>query len=221
MMTTSGSTGLPKSLLIKHDSFFSEIFAYADYPYLLNGHQHCLQASRCSFDAHIDDIYGVLMFGSTIVMLRKGGLFDMEYFNGIMSNFLVSMVEIVPSLLQSIYSFLQSNKLIWKFVQTITLGGEALIANHYKLSKIMSTKCRFVNSYGPAECTITSFHFVLIENDSQLIFPVGKPLLNYKSYIFDSINLLVKKSRSWRTFDWRNRCYNRLLENEYENTRSS
>ena len=102
-MTTSGTTGLPKSCLIKHSSLVNLTLSLTKYPFLWNDKQISLQTSRCSFDVHITDIFCTLSNNSTIVMLHKYGILDINYINHTIYNHKVNTVFLVPSLLSLIY----------------------------------------------------------------------------------------------------------------------
>jgi hypothetical protein len=76
MMTTSGSTGVPKIMSIQHLALYNYTMALTVEPYNWDDKQRCLQVCRCSFDQHLQDIYSILMLGSTVVesSLKKLGV---------------------------------------------------------------------------------------------------------------------------------------------------
>ena len=183
MITTSGSTGNPKIMKIQHSALFNYTMALTQYPYNWDINQRCLQTCRCSFDVHIMDIYSTLMLGSTVIMLNRNGLFDMLYFNKTIHKQNVTIITLVPSLVQPIFkSFLKEQ---WVSIQKIVLSGEALTSTHVNMIKQINNDATIINFYGPAECTVNTSGYVVNENGNYHV-PIGKPLTNYECYILNA-----------------------------------
>jgi non-ribosomal peptide synthetase component F len=64
------------------------------------------QISRCTFDVHAQDIMGILILGSTLIMVRPGGILDFVYLTSVFKTKHITYIQTVPSLLQSFFTFL-------------------------------------------------------------------------------------------------------------------
>ena len=84
-----------------------------------------IQMSRCSFDAHIQDIIGILLIGATVVMLHPGGNLDFDYLVKVMKWKQITFILVVPSFLYSYFTFLQqSNQLTaTKCLRSVSICG--------------------------------------------------------------------------------------------------
>jgi len=146
-----------------------------------------LQTSRCSFDVHVMEILSTLINNSTIVMLIKNGILDTKYLiNTIIKNN-ISVIPLVPSLLQTISNYIILNNIKLNCITNFMLVGEALTVIHIKYCKIISHISTIINYYGPAETTIYSLSYEYNEQyNYDNYIPIGKPLSNYKCFVLDS-----------------------------------
>ena len=64
------------------------------------------QISRCTFDVHAQDIMGILIVGGSLIMLRPGGILDLEYLATVFRKKQITYIQAVPSLLRALFSFL-------------------------------------------------------------------------------------------------------------------
>jgi non-ribosomal peptide synthetase component F len=85
-----------------------------------------LQVARCSFDIHVKDVIGTLVIGATLVMLHPDGILDLEYLAEILEEQEITYMQVVPSLLQSLFSFLKAENLAFtaKRLQSVCSSGE-------------------------------------------------------------------------------------------------
>lgn len=66
-----------------------------------------LQMGRCSFDLHVQEIFGSITSGATLIMLRPRGTMDLQYLSRIMKNKEITYMSTVPSLLYRFCTFLE------------------------------------------------------------------------------------------------------------------
>ena len=84
-----------------------------------------VQMARCSFDIHVEDIIGTLMFGATIIMLRPGGNIDFEYLSTVLERKQVTYINSVPSLFHSFFTFVEqyAGRDSVKYLRSVCSGG--------------------------------------------------------------------------------------------------
>lgn len=84
-----------------------------------------LQVAACTFDAHLQEIVGALLFGSTVAMLHPNGNIDLVYLSQILHRKQISYILAVPSFLHHLYYFIhQQNNSASMTIQTICCIGE-------------------------------------------------------------------------------------------------
>ena len=92
---------------------------------IFNKHDIVLQASRCTFDVHLEEIVGCLLATASLVMLRPGGTMDLAYFIGTLVSKRVSYMTLVPTLLNSICDMISTgNTTALHGFRSISVGGE-------------------------------------------------------------------------------------------------
>jgi non-ribosomal peptide synthetase component F len=84
-----------------------------------------VQMARCSFDIHVEDIIGTLMFGATLIMLRPRGNIDFEYLSTVLGTKQVSYINSVPSLFHSFFTFVEqfNSRDNMKYLRSVCSGG--------------------------------------------------------------------------------------------------
>ncbi|CAF1208882.1 unnamed protein product, partial [Adineta steineri] len=184
---TSGSTGIPKAVQLRHRNFtqFLRSFVYAD---ILTKTDTIIQMARCSFDNHLLSLVGTLTIGATLIMLRPEGHMDLDYLSGVLNEKQITVMQAVPSLWNSLVSFLNTTnrKSSVQWLRTVCSGGEVL--NNKLVNLLRSqvrSECRIRNHYGPAEITINCTNHPIDLNKNQTDIPIGQSLPTYHFLILD------------------------------------
>ena len=105
------------------------------------------------------------------------------------SNFKVTFMQFVPSMLNVFLEFVNEQSLqklsSLKYVTTI---GEALspeTVNKFNNSIYKTNKTRLINTYGPTETTVEVSYFECTSENPVDVVPIGKPMDNLAFYIVD------------------------------------
>ncbi|CAF1519945.1 unnamed protein product [Adineta steineri] len=184
---TSGSTGIPKAVQLRHRNFtqFLRSFVYAD---ILTKTDTIIQIARCSFDNHLLSLVGTLTIGATLIMLRPEGHMNFGYLARVLNEKQITVMQAVPSLWNSLSNFLKTTnrKSSVQWLRTICSGGEVL--NNKLVNLLRSqvrSECRIRNHYDPAEITINCTNHLIDLNKDQTDIPIGQYLPNYHFLILD------------------------------------
>ena len=102
---TSGSTGVPKAVQIRHRNFMDYTQSQ-----VIETEDVVLQLTSSTFDSHLDDIHGALVRGAQLVMLKPGGQFDLDYLTQTIYEKKVTYVGPVPSWINALGKFLTENQ---------------------------------------------------------------------------------------------------------------
>ena len=190
---TSGSTGLPKGVRIRHHQLIHRIYwqLYA-YPYL-DTENYCVTKTELTFIDHVAELWCPLFSGKALIIIPKAVVKDPERFVSILEDYRVERVLGVPTLLRSILLYLnmlESNKT--KFMLTNLKmwmsSGETLtmqLANEY-FDYFDTGKYMLVNFFGSTEesCDICSYEIRSKEQlESLEKVPIGTVFPNTILYI--------------------------------------
>lgn len=188
---TSGTNGIPKGVMIKHESvtaFIKEV----DSLQLYDNNTIYLNISPFYFDASITDIFSTFYAKGTLVILDR---FTMPHDLVVAINkYQITdtlMVSSVLRLFASKYSLLNSENC--SSLKTIWYGGEACPVNCLREVKAKLPNVTFIHGYGPTETTHTATLKIFKEIDSIYsdYMPIGKPLNTVIAYILDENGDLI------------------------------
>ncbi len=171
---TSGSTGKPKGVLIEHRSFL-DLIQYQKEFFEVDDKDQFLQFSNFSFDASVEQIYLPLVSGSTLHIMPKTDLLDMEKFKRVLVGKGITHLHAVPSFLKEI-PFVPNTKL-----KRIISGGD--VFDYRVLETWGDQGIRIIDKYGPTESTVSA-----VQRDLELPLVekhIGKPLANTCCYVLD------------------------------------
>lgn len=155
VMYTSGSTGIPKGVLIEHRSVVNEIRA-AMASHAVGPVDRVLQMHSPSFDISIEEIFSTLASGATLVMyddqwspFRLVDLIEREQ---------ISVLNMVPTFFHEwIVGLAAEGRRVPSSVRLVVLGGEKLRAESFPVwHRLGATHIPWLNSYGPTEAAITT-----------------------------------------------------------------
>eukprot|EP01041_Mallomonas_annulata_P007853 gene7853-16069_t len=187
------STGVPKSVTISGRALSHAIQAWMSLGW--SGiTTRTLQTSAMTFDVHIEDIWGTLS-GGGVVILPDPNLFpDPEHVINVIDRWEVNRWEGVPTLLKAVSDHLRATN-SWdscKSIKILMSGGEKMLDDHVNVWFDHLPQITIWNTYGPAECTVTSHYYKLERNEiSGDHIPIGVPLPGYECYLLDNEGRLV------------------------------
>ncbi|PVI03762.1 hypothetical protein DM02DRAFT_696056 [Periconia macrospinosa] len=186
ILYTSGSTGAPKGIVVKHSGLRNEIEGYTRQWGLKA--EYALQQSAFTFNHSSDQIYTGLVNGGCVYIVPWAHRGDPTEITKLMAHEGISYTKATPAEYSLWLEFGSENlgKMnTWKFAFG---GGEPLTETLvHGFAKLNLSGLRLFNSYGPTEISISS---TKMEIDYRAPLPAGRipcgySLPNYVAYILD------------------------------------
>ncbi len=193
LISTSGTTGKPKSILVNHRNLSNlvvglshEIFSMYD------SNQNVALIANYVFDASVQQIFSSLSLGHKLHLVPANVKYSGKKLVAYYNKYGIDITDGTPSHLKLIGEVLPSNPT--KHLQHMVIGGEKLTKEILEpIFNNSSPKLRISNIYGTAECTVDSSVFHVDRNNYQNFsyIPIGKSLPNQQLYVIsDELNLL-------------------------------
>lgn len=188
MLYTSGSTGLPKAAITRHDGAMNHLLAEYDLLELPDQFRF-LQSAGIGSDISVWQILGPLLKGGAVVIIDKYDLLDYKKLFKLLSESSVHIVEFVPSYIRAMLRYAnaqeikpQLNDLAW-----IMMVGEAVpvdVVNDWRNS---FSHTRILNGYGPCEASddIAQYEITNQLSAKRPRVPIGRPIHNMNIVVLD------------------------------------
>lgn len=185
IMYTSGSTGQPKGILVKHRNVVRLVVESAFVP--LDDQTRILQTGALEFDASTFEIWGVLLNGGQLILSHKDAVLDSEKLKSALIDNKVCTIWMTSPLFNRMVNI---DPAIFAALSHLVVGGDTLSPVHINQIRKRYPHIRLVNGYGPTENTTFSVTHHIDKTYINAI-PIGRPITNSTAYIVDHFyNLL-------------------------------
>lgn len=187
---TSGSTGEPKGAMCEHAGMLNHVFAKIDDLGIGEGKVVAQTAPQC-FDISVWQLISALLVGGRTLLVEQEAILDAQRFIDEIIDGRVAVVQVVPSYLEVLLSYLEQHPRELPFLRCVSVTGEVLKKELVQRWFAAQPPIKLVNAYGLTETSDDTNHEVMDRVPERERVPLGRPVDNVSVYIVDEHLALV------------------------------
>ncbi|ADL05182.1 amino acid adenylation domain-containing protein [Lacrimispora saccharolytica] len=191
---TSGSTGIPKGVLVSHRSVI-DFMEYFPSMFGITSEDIIGNQAPFDFDVSVKDIYSTLKTGATMVMIPKK-LFSIptELLDYLWEHKVTTLIWAVSALclIAQLKGFTYK---VPSRINKVLFSGEAMPVKHLAVWQKYLPGARYVNLYGPTEITCNCTYYPVDRKfEAHETLPIGRAFPNEKVFLLDQDDRLVTEN---------------------------
>ncbi|AVH60389.1 MULTISPECIES: non-ribosomal peptide synthetase [Streptomyces] len=188
MYFTSGSTGEPKGAMCEHAGMLNHLYAKIDDLEIGPGQVVAQTAPQC-FDISLWQLLAALLVDGRTLLVEQDVIVDVERFVDTLVRGRVAVVQVVPSYLEVVVSYLEQHPRELPDLACVSVTGEALKRELVQRWFTLQPGIKLVNAYGLTETSDDTNHEVMDAVPERVL--LGRPVNNVRVYVVDEHLSLV------------------------------
>lgn len=190
LINTSGSTGVPKSVVMHHRSVI-DFIDWVTGRFTFDENTVIGSLSPFYFDIYTLELYVCLAKGSTLVIIPESQAAFPVRLVEFLARYDVTFIFWVPTIMVNIANLGVLRSAGLSRLNMIFFAGEVFPTRHLNHWRRALPHCQFVNLYGPIEITVDCTYFVVDREmrDDELL-PIGIPCRNTDVLVLNEENKL-------------------------------
>ena len=182
---TSGSTGEPKGAMCEHAGMTNHLYAKIEDLGIAEGSVVSETAPQC-FDISLWQLVSALLVGGRTLIVEQDVILDVQRFVDKVSAHRVQIMQLVPSYLETVLSYLEDAPRELPDLHCVSVTGEALKKELTQRWFAAYPQVRLANAYGLTETSDDTNHEVMTEVPVRDRVPLGAPVRNTRIYVVDA-----------------------------------
>src|SRR5213596_3384054 len=181
---TSGSTGEPKGAMCEHAGLLNHLFAKIDDLRIGEGDVVAQTAPQC-FDISLWQLVSAVLVGGRTLVVEQETILDAKRFIDKIVEGRVAVVQVVPSYLEVLVSYLAQPPRELPDLRCVSATGEALKKELVQRWFAVQSGIKLMNAYGLTETSDDTNHEIMDSVPRRERVPLGRPINNVHVYVVD------------------------------------
>jgi amino acid adenylation domain-containing protein len=186
VLFTSGSTGVPKGVMLDHRgplntaAFFNRRFG-------VGPDDRALALSALNFDLSVYDLFGMLAAGGALVIPEDAQIKDPAHWAALMSANRVTVWNSVPTLMAMMVEFLTGAPAdVPQGLRLVVMSGDWIPVGLPDRIRALWPEVQVIGAGGPTETSVWNVHFPIETLDpAWTSIPYGRPIANNRYHVMD------------------------------------
>ena len=194
IINTSGSTGVPKGVVLNHRSFI-DFTEWAINTTKINEKEIIGSLSPVVFDIFSFELCMMMALSSTIMIIPDGLAAFPAKILQLLKEFKVTYIFWVPTIMVNIANMDLLSRISLPLLRSVWFAGEVFPTKQFNYWRRSLEKAQFINLYGPIEITLDCTYYIAdsIIPESEPV-PIGIPCKNTDILILNDQNKLCERN---------------------------
>jgi len=186
ILYTSGSTGLPKGVMLSHLNGTSFVH-WCSEAFAPNHNDRFSSHAPFHFDLSILDIYLAIKHGGTLVLISEETGKAPGLLAPLIAEQKISVWYSTPSILSLLAQYGKLEQFDYSALRLVFFAGEVFPVKHLRALKKFWPQPRYFNLYGPTETNVCTYSEIpaAIPEERSTPYPIGKSCSNVECKVVD------------------------------------